>query len=173
MEIQQPSDVGQATARFTGLTRQQVEDTIRRIYPYRTINANLHSKDAKEAITVTGEYTDFNERNHIEGNRMLQGIITNPWSSIHDVQQGKADPFYYDSGYSDVADLIQNSIGHITGEPQNNDPRLTFTENLMKLKMFRGQVDSDLRYNYITNLFLTEVAAGSTYYPTQEDKMKR
>lgn len=167
MEIQQPSDVGQATARFTGLTRQQVEDTIRRIYPYRSINANLRSKDGAEALSVSGEYTDFNERNHIEGNRILQGIITNPWSSIHDVQQGKADPFYFDTGYSDVADLIQDSIGHITGEPQNNDPRLTFTENLLKLKMFRGRLDSDLSYNYMTNLFLTQVENGSTYYQTQ------
>lgn len=167
MEIQPPSSVAQATAPFTGLSRKQVEDTIRRIYPYRTLDTNLHSLNTREAISSSGLPTDFREREFIEGHRMLQGIVTNPWTSIHDIQQGKADPFYFDSGASDMEDILQKTIGKPTGAPDVNDPRLSFVENLMKLKQFNKGIDNERGYDYMKNLFLSQVEKGSTYYQTQ------
>jgi hypothetical protein len=167
MEIQQPSSVGQATALFTGLTRKQVEDTIKRIFPYRAFDTNLHSKNTAAAISSTGSFTDFREKEHIEAHRLLQGVITNPWNSIHDIDQGKADPFYYDSGVSDIEDIIQRTIGHPTGSPDAHDPRYTFIENLLKMKMYQKGVDNEHSYDYMTNLFLSQVDKGATYYQTQ------
>lgn len=167
MEIQQPSSVGQATALFTGLTRKQVEDTIKRIFPYRAFDTNLHSKNTLAAISATGSLTDYREKEYIEAHRLLQGIITNPWNSIHDIDAGKADPFYYDSGISDIEDIIQRTIGHPTGSPDTHDPRYTFIENLMKMKMYQKGVDNEYSYDYMTNLFLSQVEKGSTYYQTQ------
>lgn len=167
MEIQQPSSVGQATALFTGLTQRQVQDTIKRIYPYRALNTLLHSKNAQEAISSTGSYTDFKERDYIEAHRLLQGVITNPWQSIHDIEAGKADPFYYDSGVSDIQDIQQKTMGTVTGASDVRDPRAGFIDNLMKMKMFQKKIDNDHSYNYLTNLFLTQVDNGSTYYQTQ------
>jgi hypothetical protein len=167
MEIQQPSSVGQATAPYTGLTQRQVQDTIKRIYPYRALNTLLHSKNAQEAISSTGSYTDFKERDYIEAHRLLQGVITNPWQSIHDIEAGKADPFYYDSGVSDIQDIQQKTMGTVTGASDARDPRAGFVDNLMKMKMFQKKVDNDHSYNYLTNLFLTQVENGSTYYQTQ------
>jgi hypothetical protein len=167
MEIQQPSSVGQATAPYTGLTQRQVQDTIKRIYPYRALNTLLHSKNAQEAISSTGSYTDFKERDYIEAHRLLQGVITNPWQSIHDIEAGKADPFYYDSGVSDIQDIQQKTIGTVTGASDARDPRAGFIDNLMKMKMFQKKLDNDHSYGYMTNLFLTQVENGSTYYQTQ------
>lgn len=167
MEIQQPSSVGQATALFTGLTQAQVQDTIRRIYPYRALNTNLHSKNGQEAISSTGSYTDFKEKDFIEAHRLLQGIITQPWQSIHDIESGKADPFYYDSGVSDIKDIQQQTIGRVTGASEARDPRTGFVDNLLKLKVFQKQMDNDYSYGYLTNLFQTQLENGSTYYQTQ------
>jgi len=167
MEIQQPSSVGQATALFTGLTQAQVRDTIKRIYPYAPINTNLSKNVLKEAVSSTGTFNDYRESDHIEAHRLLQGIITNPWQSIYDIEPGKADPFYYDSGVSDIQDIQQNTIGTVTGASQVNDPRLNFTENLLKMKVYHKKLDNDHSYSYLTNLFLTQVENGSTYYQTQ------
>lgn len=167
MEIQQPSSVAQATALFTGLTQNQVRDTIKRIYPYPPINTNLSKNIIKEAVSSTGTFKDFREKDYIEAHRLLQGVITNPWQSIHDIESGKADPFYYDSGISDIQDIQQNTIGTVTGASEVNDPRLGFTENLLKMKIFKKKLDNDHSYAYLTNLFLTQVENGATYYQTQ------
>lgn len=170
MEIQQPSSVGQATALFTGLTQAQVQDTIKRIYPYRAINTNIHSKNAQQAISSTGSYTDYKEKDFIEAHRLLQGVITNPWQCIHDIESGKADPFYYDSGASDIKDIQQHTIGRVTGASEARDPRTGFVDNLLKLKTFQKQMDNDYSYGYLTNLFQTQVDNGSTYYQTQAQR---
>lgn len=167
MQIQPPNSVGQATALFTGLTRDQVLDSIKRIQPFRPINTNLHSKNALAASSVTSSSTDFREKDMIEAHRLLQGIVTNPWLSVHDIRQGKTDPFYYDAGLSDIRDLEQNKIGRVTGAPEVNDPRHSFVENLLKLKIYQRGVDNDLRGDYLKNLFLTQLENGSTYYQTQ------
>lgn len=167
MEIQPPSSVEQATARFTGLTDEQVRATIKRIYPYPAINTNLKSNQALEAISATGAYKDFNEKNYIEAHRLLQGVITNPWTSVYEIEQGKTDPFYHDSGLSDIRDLAQNTLGKVTGAPEVNDPRLSFVQNLLHLKTFQKHQDNELTHDYMKNLFLTQVENGSTYYQTQ------
>lgn len=167
MEIQQPSSVGQATALFTGLSEAQVRDTIKRIYPYPPINTNIKSNQALEAISSTGAYKDFNEKNYIEAHRLLQGVITNPWNSVLEIETGKTDPFYHDSGLSDIRDLAQNTLGKVTGAPEVNDPRLSFVKNLLDLKIYQKHQDKNLSYDYMKNLFLTQVENGSTYYQTQ------
>lgn len=167
MEIQPPSSVAQATARFTGLSQQQVKDSIRRIYPYPAVNTNLHSKNSLEAISVTGSFKDYREKDYIEAHRLLQGVITNPWQSIHDIEAGKADPFYHDSGVSQIGDIQQQVMGTVTGAPQLQDPRMAFVGNLLKLKTFQKSVDNTLSYNYMKDLFLTQVENGSTYYQKQ------
>lgn len=167
MEIQPASSVSQATALFTGLTAQQVKDSIRRIYPYPAINTNLHSKHALEAISSTGSFKDYREKDYIEAHRLLQGIITNPWRDIHDIEIGKTDPFHIDSGISEIGDIQQKTMGTVTGAPFLNDPREHFAENILKLKTFQREVDNNLSYNYMKDLFLTQLDNGSTYYQKQ------
>lgn len=170
MEIQPSNSVGQATALFTGWTHEEVQNEIARIYPYPTINTLLFSKNAQEAITSTGTYKDFNEKNLIEAHRMLQGIITNPFQSVQDIPQSKADPFYYDAGLSEIQDLQQNTIGHPTGIPEVQDPRTAFISNQLKARIFRGQVDNELSKDYLNNLWLSQVDKGATYYQAQAIK---
>lgn len=167
MEIQPPSSIEQATARFTGLTQQQVKDQIKRIYPYPPINTLLQSKNTLEAISSSGSSKDFNEKNLIEAHRLLTPFITNPWQSVQNIEQGKADPRYYDSGISDIKDLIGSTMGTVTGASQINDPRESFVENLLKLKVFKGHVDNEHRADYVKNLFLTQTEMGASYYQTQ------
>jgi len=167
MEIPPPSSIEQATARFTGLTQQQVKDQIKRIYPYPPINTLLQSKNTLEAISSSGASKDFNEKNLIEAHRLLTPFITNPWQSVQNIEQGKADPRYYDSGISDIKDLIGSTMGTVTGASQINDPRESFVENLLKLKVFKGHVDNEYRADYVKNLFLTQTEMGASYYQTQ------
>lgn len=167
MEIQPPSSIAQATARFTGLTNQQVQDSIRRIYPLRPIDTNIFSQNTKAAVSSTGGGTDYRESEHIEAHRILQGVVTNPWNSIHDIEVGKTDPFYKDSGASDIKDIIQHTIGHVTGAPDPHDPRYSFVDNLLKMKMYQKNMDNYHSYDYMKNLFLAQVEKGSTYYQTQ------
>lgn len=167
MEIQPPSSIDQATSLFTGLTENQVANSISRTYPLRPINTSILSKNALEAVSSTNSTNDFRQKDMIEANRLLQGVITNPWSSVREIEQGKTDPFYYDAGLSDIRDLEQNRIGTVTGAPDVQDPRLSFVENLLKLKTFQRGVDNDLRHDYLKNLFLTQVENGSTYYQNQ------
>lgn len=170
MEIQPSNSVGQATALFTGWTQEEVQNEIARIYPYPTINTLLFSKNTQEAITSTGSHKDFNEKNLIEGHRMLQGFITNPFQSVQDIPQSKADPFYYDAGLSEIQDLQQNTIGHPTGIPEVQDPRTAFISNQLKARIFRGQVDNELSKDYLNNLWLSQVDKGATYYQAQAIK---
>lgn len=170
MEIQPSNSVGQATALFTGWTQEEVQNEIARIYPYPTINTLLFSKNTQEAITSTGAHKDFNEKNLIEGHRMLQGFITNPFQSVQDIPQSKADPFYYDAGLSEIQDLQQNTIGHPTGIPEVQDPRTAFIANQLKARIFRGQVDNELSKDYLNNLWLSQIDKGATYYQAQAIK---
>lgn len=172
MEIQPPSSVDQATAKFTGLSKKQVEDSIRRIFPYRVPNTLLKSKYVAEAVSSTSSYKDFREKDQIEAHRLLQGVITNPWQSIHNLEYDKVDPNYYDAGLSDITDLSQNLIGKVTGAPDTHDPRMNFVNNLLKLKQFQKGFDNDHSYEYMTNLFLSQVEKGSTYYQTQAQRQQ-
>lgn len=172
MEIQAPSCIAQATAPFQGLTHSQIQDSIKRIFPYPQQNLVNDHNHFRAALSSTGASTDYQEADKKEAHRLLQGVITNPWHSIHDITVGKADPQYYDSGMSEIQDIQAKTIGHFTGAPQLNDPRTTFTQNLLKMKVHQKEMDNDYTYDYMKDLFLTQVEKGSTYYQAQAMKQQ-
>jgi hypothetical protein len=173
MEIQPPSSVAEATVKYSGWTREQVDNAIQRIWPYRSINTLKHSSDTVAALSSTGSSTDFREEERIEGHRLLQGFIENPWTSIHDVEIGKMDPFYLSVPHEDMADLYQHTIGKPTGVSDAKDPRLSFTENLLKLKEFQRGMDNEHSYQYLQHLFTTQISNGKTYYQHQAEKQNQ
>ena len=173
MEIQPPSSVAEATANYTGWTNEQVDNAIRRIWPYRAINTLKNSLDTQAAVSSTGLSTEYREAERIEGYRMLHGIVENPWSSIHEVEIGKMDPYYMSLPSQNLTDLYQNTIGKPTGVPEVGDPRLIFTENLLKLKEFQRGMDNEFSHSYLQNLFSTQLDNGRTYYQNQAKKQQQ
>lgn len=173
MEIQPPSSIAEATANYTGWTQDQVDNAIRRIWPFRAINTLKHSSDTLAAVSSTGLATEFRDAERAEGYRMLQGIVQNPWSSIHDVEIGKMDPYYMSLPSQDLTDLYQKTIGKPTGVSEVADPRLTFVENLLKLKEFQRGMDNEHSYAYLQNLFMTQVDNGKSYYQKQAQKQQQ
>lgn len=167
MEIPEPSSISQANARFSGLTNSQIQDCIARIYPFPQ-NEKIHSaKYVSQAISSTGAHKDFREKDYVEGHRMLQGVLTNPWISVADISHpDRTDISYMDSGYSDVKDLQTQMIGQLAGAPQLNDPRHVFVENLLKMKIHQKNPDNN-SYDYMKDLFLTQIDHGMSYYQNQ------
>lgn len=167
MEIPEPSSISQANARFSGLTNSQIQDCIARIYPFPQ-NEKIHSaKYVSQAISSTGAHKDFREKDYIEGHRMLQGVLTNPWISVADINHpDRTDISYMDSGYSDVKDLQTQMIGQLAGAPQLNDPRHVFVENLLKMKIHQKNPENN-SYDYMKDLFLTQIDHGMSYYQNQ------
>lgn len=173
MEIQPPSSVAEATANYTGWTQDQVDNAIRRIWPFRAINTLKHSSDTLAAVSSTGLATEFRDAERAEGYRMLHGIVQNPWSSIHEVEIGKMDPYYMSLPSQDLTDLYQKTIGKPTGVSEVADPRLTFVENLLKLKEFQRGMDNEHSYAYLQNLFMTQLENGKSYYQKQAQKQQQ
>lgn len=167
MEIPEPTSISQANARFSGLTNSQIQDCIARIYPFPQ-NEKIHSaKYVSQAISSTGAHKDFREKDYVEAHRMLQGVLTNPWISVADINHpDRTDISYMDSGYSDVSDLQTQMIGQLAGAPQLNDPRHVFVENLLKMKIHQKNPENN-SYDYMKDLFLTQIDHGMTYYQNQ------
>lgn len=168
MEIQPPSSISQANALFTGLSQQQISDCIRRIFPYTLKERTDHLN--QPATTMTGNTNDYREKDYIEAHRLLQGIVLHPWRSVEDIEQGKTDIYYHDLGYDDVSDLQSLNVGRVTGAPEMNDPRTAFIGNMLKMKEFQKNIDKEFSYQYMKDLFVTQLDKGSTYYQAQAQK---
>lgn len=173
MEIQPPSSVAEATARFTGWTQAQIQNAIQRIAPNPGPNTLKHSTDTVMAISASGGYAEHLEAERIEGHRILQPVLTNPWTSIHDIEQGKMDTFYLASTQPEMEDLLSFTIGKVTGAPDAQDPRLSFVQNLLKLKQHQRGMDNEHSLHYMQHLFTTQIQNGKSYYQVQAERQNQ
>lgn len=170
MEIQPPSSISQANALFTGLSQQQISDSIRRIFPFKVKERTDHL--VQPATTVTSSSNDYREKEYAEAYRLLHGVVLHPWRSVQDIEQGKTDVRYYDIGYDDISDLQSLNVGRVTGAPELNDPRTAFVGNMLKMKEFQKNIDNEFSYQYMKDLFTTQLDKGSTYYQAQYQKQQ-
>lgn len=169
MEFQPPSSISQANALFRGVTQQEVKNDIMRIYPLIPVRATDEGMDRMIATTSTSEANDFHEANMGEGYRLLNGQLTNPFQRVAQLFNNKTDPFYLDGSESNpnAFDNVQeNLIGHPMGVTELEDPKLSFTSNMILLKELKGATHnwSD---DYLKELFQTNVDKGANYYQKQ------
>lgn len=169
MEFQPPSSISQANALFRGVTQQEVKNDIMRIYPLIPVRASDEGMDRMIATTSTSEANDFHEANMGEGYRLLNGQLTNPFQRVAQLFNNKTDPFYLDGSESNpnAFDNVQeNLIGHPMGVTELEDPKLTFTSNMVLLKELKGATHnwSD---DYLKELFQTNIDKGANYYQKQ------
>ena len=167
MEIPQSSSIAQATAYFTGFSEEEQRRQILNLLPDPGPNVLLESTDRSQAISFTGESTDFRIADRVEGHRILQGALQYPFHQTAEIFNHKFDPLYYDGSESQENFNVQeNLIGRPLGADVLQDHRLAYVDNLLKLKEYQG-ANSALDDDYIKQLYLANTEKGANYYFNQ------
>lgn len=167
MEIPPSSSIAQATAYFTGYSEEEQKRQILSLFPHSGPNVLLESTDREQAISFTGEATDFLMADRIEGHRILQGHLMYPFHEQAEIFNHKFDPLYFD-GSEDYQNfnVQENLIGRPLGANVLQDHRLAFVDNLLKLKEYQS-ANSALDDDYLKQLYLTNTEKGAQYYFNQ------
>lgn len=167
MEIPRTSSIAQATAYFTGYSEDEQRQQILNLFPDAGPNVLIESLDRSQAISESGEITDFLIKDRIEGHRMLQGPLAYPFHSTAEIFNHKFDPLYFD-GSEDAPNfnVQENLIGRPLGAEPLQDHRLAYVDNLLKLKEYQSS-NSALDDDYIKQLYLTNTEKGAQYYFNQ------
>lgn len=172
MEIPPVSSFADASALFGDTSDSQRRKEILGIWPSELPNKHLNSLDLAVSTSVSNEAKDFKHGDYQEGFRMYNGPLLYPYQDKAQIFHHKFDPFYWDGSELDGDYNVQeNLIGTPLGASVLEDPRMTYVENILKLKEM-GAVNDPLDNSYIQNLYMINADKGSNYYQNQLQKLQ-
>lgn len=172
MEIPPTSSFADVSALFGDTTESDRRKQILGIWPSELPNKHLNSLDLAVGTSVSNESKDFKYGDYQEGFRIYNGPLLYPYQDKAQIFHHKFDPFYWDGSELDGDYNVQeNLIGTPLGASVLEDPRMTYVENILKLKEM-GAVNDPLDNSYIQNLYMINADKGSNYYQNQLQKLQ-
>lgn len=160
----------QVSALFGDSSYEEQRKELLDMVPDCYFNKLQESTDRAQSASVVNEESQFRREDFIEGGKMFNGQIRYPYQSVAELWTGKTDPYYFDgSENNNIFHLQENMIGRPLGADFIRDPNFTYTENLMKMREARGQLEV-ADDNYIRELYSFNTQKGSNYYETQVQK---
>lgn len=164
MEIPPSSSFAQSTALFSGLSKDEVTNSINSIGPTPERNSLLYSNNVVQAASMSGATQDFKYEDFKEAYRIMNGPAKYPFQNIVQISNYKFDPYYFDgSENTSNFNVNENLIGTPLGTSVLEDPRLNYVKNIMLLKEYEGAADQ-LNDSYIKELYMVNSEKGSNYY---------
>lgn len=172
MEIPPESSYAQCSALFTGYSSGDVNKKILSLTPDPGFNFLNESTNRQVAYTSTGSISDFRVDDFKEASKIFNGIQKYPYSNSAQIFNYKFDPYYFDGSENEPNFNVQeNLIGTPLGTSLLEDPRLTYTKNLLMLKEYQGQ-EQQLNDAYIKELYMVNTEKGSTYYQNMLERQQ-
>ena len=172
MEIPPESSYAQCSALFTGYSSGDVNKKILSLTPDPGFNFLNESTNRQVAYTSTGSISDFRIDDFKEASKIFNGIQKYPYSNSAQIFNYKFDPYYFDGSENEPNFNVQeNLIGTPLGTSLLEDPRLTYTKNLLLLKEYQGQ-EQQLNDAYIKELYMVNTEKGSTYYQNMLERQQ-
>lgn len=171
MEVPPLSSISQIDAPITNLTYNEKLIASRAVQGPIVPNFFEFSSSRDQATSYTGLRNDFKIDLIKEGNRILQGQIMYPFRNKMDLEYSTVLPFFYNGTEGDPnININANLIGTPLGVTTLEDPKLTYTRNILKLKEM--QANESVSYdNYLKELYLTNTEKGANYYINQLDSL--
>lgn len=172
MEIPVASDFAQASALFTDIDQNETKRQVLGLWPVALPNKHLESLDLVNAASVSNLDKEFRTNDYQEAYRLLNGNLLYPFQDKAQIFHHKFDPFYWDGSELDGDYNVQeNLIGTPLGASTLEDPRLTYVENILKMKELHG-ANNPLDGSYVQNLYMLNTEKGSNYYQNQLQKLE-
>lgn len=167
MEVPPPSSIAQIGALYSGKSLQEKLQSAKGLFPITPPNTFLYSSSRDVATSSSGTKTDFNQKNIIEGHRILQGQLMYPFQNKIELQYSKVDPFFYNGTIGDPnATINSNLIGTPLGADNLEDPRMTYVKNLLIARQLAGK--KNVMYDdYLRQLYMFNTEKGANYYTNQ------
>lgn len=171
MEIPLPSSFSQASALFSDTNENERRAQVLGTWPNQMYNKHLESLDMIKAVSATNLDKDFRSNDYQEAFKIYNGSLLYPFQDTAQIFHHKFDPFYWDGSELDGDYNVQeNLIGTPLGAGTLEDPRMTYVENILKLKEMQG-VNDPLDNSYLQNLYMVNADRGSNYYQNQLQKL--
>lgn len=172
MEIHPSSSISQAGALFTDFSEEKKKKEAFNIFPYAGPNILLESTNRDVATSFTSDESGLFLSEKLEGEKMIQGQLMYPFPTNPILEHNYYDPSYFDGSIIDENFNVQeNLIGTPLGVSHLHDPRLSYVENMLKLKEHHSN-NSGLDDAYLKELFMTNIHRGTDYYLNQLRDLK-
>jgi len=174
MELPPPSSLAQVSAYFTGSTELEQKQQFLAIQPHSFGNKFIDSSDRSVSKSLTGLDKDFKTEDYVEAYKMWFGQAKYPFQSIADITNHQFDPSYFDGSENQPSSFFnvqENLIGTPMGSSVLLDPRVTYIDNLLKLREYTAG-NMPLDESYLNQLYMSETEKGANYYFNQLEDLR-